>query len=211
MSDDTLFHELDSYLQTVAQHLAVNQRRRLSRQVAAGLRQRQQARINRQQNPDGSSYTERRRQTRRTQGGVRFIWNDEVRELRNWHSSKGRSGDRMITGFDVERGALRSFLRADIDRFISISLNNVTQTRQRKVKMFRKLRTARFLRINASPNVATVGYSGQAANIASIHQHGETENIGHSSIRYPARELLGLTVADLDWLADSVVDFIQPE
>ncbi|SLM62822.1 MULTISPECIES: phage virion morphogenesis protein [Dickeya] len=209
MSDDALFHELDAYLQTVKQHLADNQRRRLSRQLAAGLRQRQQKRINQQKNPDGTPYAARRRATRRTQGGIRFLWNNDVRELRNWRNSRGRGG-RMITGFDVERGALRSFFRADIERYLSIDINKTTKTTQRKDKMFRRLRTARFLRTSVQSDGVEVGFSGQTAAIASIHQYGETEQLGRSRVQYPARELLGLSAPDIDWMADTIVSAMQP-
>ena len=209
--NDALFQELDGYLQSVVEHLAANQRRRLSRQIATGLRKRQQQRIAQQQNSDGSSYEGRKKQTRRTQGGVRFMWKGEARELRNWHSSKGRSGERMITGFDVGRGGLRSFLRADIDRYLSINVSSVSTAPARKEKMFRKLRTVRFLRIDTSPNSVMVGFSGYAASIAHVHQFGETDKIGRSSVRYPIRELLGLTSTDLDWVADTITDSIQSD
>ncbi|RRO02447.1 phage virion morphogenesis protein [Pectobacterium aquaticum] len=209
--NDAMFQELDGYLQSVVEHLAANQRRRLSRQIATGLRKRQQQRIAQQKNPDGSSYEGRKKKTRRTQGGVRFLWKGEARELRNWHSSKGRSGERMITGFDVGRGGLRSFLRADIDHYLSINVSSVSTAPARKEKMFRKLRTVRFLRIDTSPNSAAVGFSGHAARIAHAHQFGETDKIGRSSVRYPIRELLGLTPSDLDWVASEITDFIQPD
>ncbi|WP_320764038.1 phage virion morphogenesis protein [Pectobacterium actinidiae] len=209
--NDVLFQELDGYLKSVVEQLAANQRRRLSRQIATGLRKRQQQRIAQQQNPDGSSYEGRKRQARRTQGGVRFMWKSEVRELRNWHSSKGRSGERMITGFDVGRGGLRSFLRADIDRYLSINVSSVFTAPARKETMFRKLRTVRFLRIDTSPNSAAIGFSGQAGSIARVHQFGEADKIGRSSVRYPIRELLGLTPTDLDWVAETITDFIQPD
>ncbi|KGA41214.1 tail protein [Pectobacterium odoriferum] len=209
--NDALFQELDGYLQSVVEHLAANQRRRLSRQIATGLRKRQQQRIAQQKNPDGSSYEGRKKKTRRTQGGVRFLWKGEIRELRNWHSSKSRSGERMITGFDTGRYGLRSFLRADIYSYLSINVNSVSTTSARKEKMFRKLRTVRFLRIDTSPNSAAVGFSGHAARVAHAHQFGETDKIGRSSVRYPIRELLGLTPSDLDWVASEITDFIQPD
>lgn len=58
--NDALFQELDGYLKSVVEQLAANQRRRLSRQIATGLRKRQQQRIAQQQNPDGSSYEGRK-------------------------------------------------------------------------------------------------------------------------------------------------------
>ncbi|MBE1183360.1 phage virion morphogenesis protein, partial [Escherichia coli] len=98
MNADPLFHALDDYLATVAAQLAPGQRRKLTREVAIGLRKRQQQRINSQKNPSGESYTPRRRKILRTQGGVKFLWKDEVRELSNWRTT-GRGEQRAITGY----------------------------------------------------------------------------------------------------------------
>lgn len=51
MNADPLFHALDDYLATVAAQLAPGQRRKLTREVAIGLRKRQQQRINSQKTP----------------------------------------------------------------------------------------------------------------------------------------------------------------
>ncbi|RRO12064.1 phage virion morphogenesis protein [Pectobacterium aquaticum] len=210
--NDALFQELDGYLEAILRNIEPNNRRRLARQTATGLRKRQQQRITKQKNPDGSnySYRSRKRLHRKTQGGVRFLWNDQVRELKNWSNATGRNG-RRITGYDPMRGELRSFLRDDIDRYLSIDARRSARPTSFKAQMFRKLRTIRFLRTETSPNSAAVGFSGKAAQIARIHQFGEMDDISDSHVRYPVRQLLGLTPSDLDWLAETITDFIQPD
>lgn len=76
--------------------------------------------------------------------------------------------------------------------------------------MFRKLRTARFLKAYGTGGMAVVGFQGHTAEIASVHQYGEVDNVVPGArARYPVRELLGMTEGDLDWLADTVVAFMQ--
>ena len=85
---DPLFQQLDDWLASVAAQLSPGHRRKLTRDVAIGLRKRQQKRIASQKNPSGESYQARRRKILRTQGGIKFIWNDEARELRNWRTTQ---------------------------------------------------------------------------------------------------------------------------
>ncbi|ENB6526014.1 MULTISPECIES: phage virion morphogenesis protein [Klebsiella] len=206
---DPLFQQLDDWLASVAAQLSPGHRRKLTRDVAIGLRKRQQKRIASQKNPSGESYQARRRKILRTQGGIKFIWNDEARELRNWRTT-GRGEHRAITGYDVDRGALRTFYKRDIQRYIEINLNQSKQNRTRKDPMFRKLRTARFLKAYGTGGMAVVGFQGHTAEIASVHQYGEVDNVVPGArARYPVRELLGMTEEDLDWLADTVVAFMQ--
>ncbi|WP_140918810.1 phage virion morphogenesis protein [Limnobaculum xujianqingii] len=208
---DALFQQLDNYLANVVEQLAPNQRRRLSRQLAYGLRQRNQKRIGRQQNPDGGSYIPRKNRVLRTQGGVRFLWKEGVRELTNWRTT-GRGDARKITGFDTDRGAVRSFYKRDIQRYLEINTSQTKRRISRTEKMFRRLRTARFLKASATANEATVGFNGRTSQIASVHQYGEVDNVAEQAkTRYPVRELLGFSHDDIDWIADSVVNFLQQD
>ena len=79
----------------------------------------------------------------RSKQGVEFLYKGEVRRLRGWRNTKGRNG-RMITGYDEERGAVRSFMRKDIDRFLSIDLSETRRSTKRGDPMFKRLCTARF-------------------------------------------------------------------
>lgn len=207
MTDAALFHQLDQVFADILGGMSPAGRLRTAREVSRMLRQSQSRRIARQENPDGSKFEKRRRKVLRSQAGIGFIWNGETRRLRNWRATKGSRG-RMLTGFDEERGAIRSFYREDIERYLDI---NFMQTRKDTTKadpMFRRLRTARFLKARADASGATVGYTGVAARIARTHQYGLRDRVNKSGAvaTYPQRQLLGITKADRMAIARSVID-----
>ena len=207
MTDTALFHQLDQVFADILGGMSPAGRIRTAREVGRMLRQSQSRRIARQENPDGSKFEKRRRKVLRSQAGIGFIWNGETRRLRNWRATKGSRG-RMLTGFDEGRGAIRSFYREDIERYLDI---NFIQTRKDTTKadpMFRRLRTARFLKARADAGGATVGYSGVAARIARTHQYGLRDRVNKSGAvaTYPQRQLLGITKADRMAIARSVID-----
>ncbi|HDS5478766.1 TPA: phage virion morphogenesis protein [Serratia liquefaciens] len=207
MTDAAMFHQLDQVFADILGGMSPAGRLRTAREVGRMLRQSQSRRIARQENPDGSKFEKRRRKVLHSQAGIGFIWNGETRRLRNWRATKGSRG-RMLTGFDEGRGAIRSFYREDIERYLDI---NFTQTRKDTTKadpMFRRLRTARFLKARADASGATVGYTGVAARIARTHQYGLRDRVNKSGAvaTYPRRELLGLTKVDRMAIARSVID-----
>lgn len=71
-----------------------------------------------------------------------------------------------------------------------------------KVKMFQKLRTANFLKVQGDGNAISVGFTGRIARIARVHQYGLKDRAQKSApeIRYQQREILGFTDADLDFV-----------
>jgi phage virion morphogenesis protein len=77
----------------------------------------------------------------------------------------------------------------------------------RKRAMFLRLRTSKFLRTTASPTDLTVGFIGRASRIARVHQDGLTDQVapGGKRVRYARRGLLGMTDADIDIVADSLL------
>ncbi|HED2500228.1 TPA: phage virion morphogenesis protein [Serratia marcescens] len=207
MTDAALFHELDQVFADILGGMSPAGRIRTAREVGRMLRQSQSRRIARQENPDGSKFEKRRRKVLRSQAGIDFIWNGETRRLKNWRATKGSRG-RMLTGFDEGRGAVRSFYREDIERYLDI---NFSQTRKDTTKadpMFRRLRTARFLKARADAGGATVGFTGVAARIARAHQYGLRDRVNKSGAMasYPRREVLGITKADRMAIARSVID-----
>lgn len=207
MTDTAMFHQLDQVFADILGGMSPAGRLRTAREVGRMLRQSQSRRIARQENPDGSKFEKRRRKVLHSQAGIGFIWNGETRRLRNWRATKGSRG-RMLTGFDEGRGAIRSFYREDIERYLDI---NFMQTRKDTTKadpMFRRLRTARFLKARADAGGATVGYTGVAARIARTHQYGLRDRVNKSGAvaTYPQRQLLGITKADRMAIARSVID-----
>lgn len=73
--------------------------------------------------------------------------------------------------------------------------------------MFSKLRTARWLKAEATPNAAVVGFARQVGRIAAVHQYGLRDLVqrGGPEVRYPVRQLLGFTRNDIDTVCDLMV------
>jgi phage virion morphogenesis protein len=67
-------------------------------------------------------------------------------------------------------------------------------------KMFFKITSKTWLKASASPSQAVVEFVGTANRLATIHHHGLKERIKGREIRYPARELLGITEQERDLL-----------
>lgn len=206
-NNDALFHQLDEVFATILEGMSPTGRQRTARSVATMLRRSQSQRIGRQEAPDGSKYEQRKQRILRAQAGMRFIWQGETRQLRNWRATRGRHG-RMLTGFDIDRGNMRSFYREDIERYLDISFRPASRNTTKREQMFRRLRTARFLKASATPDGAEVGFSGKAARIARVHQYGLRDKINASGAvaTYPRRELLGLSKADRMAIARQVID-----
>lgn len=78
---------------------------------------------------------------------------------------------------------------------------------RRKLAMFKKLRTASYLKIRGDTNAVTVGFTGRIARIARVHQFGLKDRAerGAPDVRYEKREVLGLTDSDLDLIRDMLL------
>lgn len=77
--------------------------------------------------------------------------------------------------------------------------------------MFQKLRTARFLKTASSADASVLHFTRQVERIARVHQDGLRDRVERDGpvVQYPARELLGLADADVDRIADVVLDFLS--
>ena len=75
---------------------------------------------------------------------------------------------------------------------------------KRRGKMFRQLRQARLLKVRPSADGVTVGFTGQAQQVAKVHHFGEEDVVGRTRdgrtirARYAARRLLGVGEMDED-------------
>ena len=69
MSSNVL--ELANYLQPLLERLSMGERARLAKQMGRDLRKSQGKRISEQKNPDGSSYTPRRKRLREKKGKIK--------------------------------------------------------------------------------------------------------------------------------------------
>ncbi|WP_346833848.1 phage virion morphogenesis protein [Pseudomonas koreensis] len=78
---------------------------------------------------------------------------------------------------------------------------------RRKVRMFQKLRTASFLKVQGDGNAISVGFTGRIARIARVHQYGlkDSAEPGAPVVEYEKRELLGFTEDDLERIRDSLL------
>ncbi|WP_028696125.1 phage virion morphogenesis protein [Pseudomonas cremoricolorata] len=77
-----------------------------------------------------------------------------------------------------------------------------------KAKMFRKLRTTTHLKARGDATSATVGFAGRVARIAKVHQRGlrDRPRPGSPAVKYPRRELLGLTERDVEIIRNTLLD-----
>ena len=77
-------------------------------------------------------------------------------------------------------------------------------------RMFRRISQADYLRVQADPNGVAIGFTGRVARIAGVHQRGESDEVsrGGPSVRYPIRELLGVTAEDRATVRDMILDHI---
>ncbi|WGL95309.1 phage virion morphogenesis protein [Arsenophonus nasoniae] len=207
MSDKALL-QFDSALTVLLKKLTPAQRKQLSRLIARDLRNNQLKRIRRQQNPDGSPYAPRKASFVTVLRALRFLWRGQHRQLKNWRSQKTGRGE-VITGIDVDNNQERSFYRRDIERFIAVKKERISTQRKRKqTRMFKKLASAKYLRRNANDSEAVLFFSPQVAEIAETHHFGLTEKGRYHPIHYPARQLLGLTPADIAHLEDQILAFL---
>lgn len=76
--------------------------------------------------------------------------------------------------------------------------------------LFARIRTTRYMRIEASAQSAVVQITGRSARIARVHQYGLTDRVGPKGpqYRYPRRELLGFAASDEDAVAELVLDHL---
>lgn len=78
---------------------------------------------------------------------------------------------------------------------------------RRKLAMFKKLRTASYLKVRSDSNGISIGFTGRIARIARIHQYGLKDRAEPSAPegRYEKRETLGLSESDLNLIRDSLL------
>lgn len=204
MRDNPLFAQLDNELNRLLATTSTAYRKRLATKLAKVIRADQQKRIRSQKNPDGTAYEPRKRRVLRAKQQIRFIHKGQVRTLRAWQGSKGRRG-KTITGFDEDRGAVRTFYRDDIERYLDINISETKRSTKRKAPMFQRLRTAHFLKMHSTADSAVVGFQGKAAAIARQHQYGLEGSINElAKARYSKRELLGLSDSERLELIDII-------
>lgn len=74
--------------------------------------------------------------------------------------------------------------------------------------MFAKMRTAKYLKTEASPNAAVVTFAAEVQRIAKVHQLGLRDKVNRRrnlEADYAVRELLGITRTDVELVEDLVI------
>lgn len=77
-------------------------------------------------------------------------------------------------------------------------------------KMFAKLRTARYLRLQSDASTIAIGFAGRVSRLARIHQYGLRDKPARNAadIQYAKRELLGFTDADLELIRERLLEHL---
>lgn len=213
--------EINDLATALLQSLAPGARRKLLHRIARETRNSQSERIRRQQQPDGSPFA-RKREPREPKLGafaVRFLYpkgaaNARVAFMKSWV----RQGP-LMTGFDIEAGAIRSFFWDQAD-FLPVSADEQNRGagklrrkgRLREKVMFRKLRLAKYLQKGVEGDEAWIGFADRAAAVARVHQEGleDRPSLKGKKVRYAQRVLLGLTNAEQDHILDMLVEAVTP-
>lgn len=79
-----------------------------------------------------------------------------------------------------------------------------------KRRMFARLRQAKHLKLQGTPNAIAIGFMGRVARIARVHQYGlrDRPERGQAEVQYERRELLGFTDADLELIRDKLLEHL---
>ncbi len=215
MSDDLA--ELERVAGALLRSLSAAEQRGLMRRMGRDLAASQRRRIAAQQQPDGSAFEARRERApaQPGRGPACFLYpaggGGEPRRVLMKSFTWG-SGH-MLTGFDIEAGAIRSFERDKIVKWLPVpeehrggSAARKRPARIRRRAMFRRLATARFLRSGVDDQGVWVGFTGKVAQIASVHQYGlrDKPSLRAKTVSYPKRELLGVSAAEREYLLDCI-------
>jgi len=84
---------------------------------------------------------------------------------------------------------------------------------KRQVKMFKKMRTANFLKVQGDGNAISVGFTGRVARIARVHQYGLKDRAEREApdVRYQQREILGLTDDEITIIRDQLLTCLSTQ
>jgi len=76
-----------------------------------------------------------------------------------------------------------------------------------KREMFAKLRTAKYMKTQASPNEAVIEFAGNVQRMARVHHYGLRDRPSRKGkeVQYEARPLLGLSDKDYQVIEDFIV------
>ncbi|BAV65761.1 phage virion morphogenesis protein [Sphingobium cloacae] len=208
--------EVERIAGALLRDLSPGQRRSLMRRMARELAASQRQRIAAQRQPDGSAFAPRKAKQPPVsgRGAACFLYPSGgggaprrvIMKSFTWATG------RMMTGFDIEAGGIRSFEFDKVVKWLPVPAQyrnaNAGRLRRRggvkRRAMFRRLASARYLRSGVEDQGFWVGFSGKVSQIASTHHFGlrDKPSVRAAAVRYPVRELLGDTAADRERMLD---------
>ena len=76
-----------------------------------------------------------------------------------------------------------------------------------KRQMFARLRQAKYMRLQSTPNTIAIAFAGRVSRIARVHQYGLRDRParGQDDVQYDRRELLGFTEDDFEMIRDHLL------
>lgn len=208
MSDDLA--EIERVAGSLLRSLSSGQRRALMRRMARALAISQRERIAAQRQPDGSPFEARKKKEPPVsgRGAACFLYpsGGGGPPRRVIMKSFAWGNGQMMTGFDIEAGAIRSFEFAKVVKWLPVPEEHRNASGGklrrrgglRRKAMFRRLASARFMKTSANDQGFWVGFSGKVSQIASVHQYGlrDRPSLRGKAVTYPRREPLGATPGD---------------
>ncbi len=82
-----------------------------------------------------------------------------------------------------------------------------------KQKMFMKLKTAKFIKIDKIPDGVTIGFDQRVSRLARIHQDGLVDTLKYNGrtfkVRYAQRILLGFTEKEIEMFEQEAFNFLD--
>ncbi|CRY36438.1 TPA: phage virion morphogenesis protein [Yersinia enterocolitica] len=79
-----------------------------------------------------------------------------------------------------------------------------------KREMFAKLRTARYMKANSSPDEAVVEFAGRVERMARVHHFGlrDRPSVHSKYVRYDERPLLGFRKKEINTIEDLITSYL---
>lgn len=79
-----------------------------------------------------------------------------------------------------------------------------------KREMFAKLRTAKYMKTQASPNEAVIEFAGNVQRMARVHHYGlrDRPSRNGTEVQYAARPLLGISEDNQNMMCDYIINHL---
>lgn len=86
---------------------------------------------------------------------------------------------------------------------------------KRTGKMFPKIKLARAMKLRATPDEVSLGFTGMIGQTAAAHHFGQEDFVGRTKdgrairTKYPARRLLGFAAEDIDLITETALNMLE--